>query len=292
MIETYRPLPGDLRIYRLIYAAYLICAVVPVAPWFADAPLAFFRPPIGLAAIWTRPIPPAAMFALNVLLSVFAAMLLAGWRVRLASIGAGVTLFLLKTWAYSLGKINHDILIVVVPFVFATSWGDDDEPDPLPLAVFALLIGFAMALAGYEKASTGWLDPQLRCTYGHLVGSCVLSCRETFLARYAITIDSGILWKLADYLTVLLECGFLPAALNRRWFAVALFCAVFFHLGIDLLMSINFGWNGSVTQHSSLGPGSFRDSNRDGRRRSLVERSDSRRSPPAGVWRISCRGVW
>ncbi len=255
--ESYRARAEDLSIFRVLYATFIICNVIPIAAWLPLAPQAFFDPPIGPAALFTAPPPAIVLLSLNLLLALFATMLLVGWMTSLASAGVGLTLIALDSWAYSLGKINHDILLIVTPLVLGFSgWGrnlsidsirfplaESDQAAVWPPALLALLVGFAMFTAGWAKATTGWLNPQLRCTYGHLVYNYLHTGRETWVGCLALRIDSAWFWKTADWFTVALELTFLPAAFDRKLFRLSLAFASLFHLGVLLLFDIPFSAN-------------------------------------------------
>jgi hypothetical protein len=256
-VGSYDPRTADLAVFRILYASFILLAIIPVAAWLPLAPRAFFYPPIGLAALFTATPPPSVLLGLNALLSLFAAMLLVGWRTGVASAGTGVTLLVLDAWAYSLGKINHDILLVVTPLVLGFSgWGralsvdatcspslERERAEAVPVILLALMIGFAMFNAGWAKATTGWIDPELRCTYGHFVLNYFFTGRETWASPWALRFDSGWFWKGADWATVALELAFLPAAIHRRLFIPILSVATFFHLGVMLLFDIPFSVN-------------------------------------------------
>ncbi len=256
-VGSYSSPAGDVAIFRVLYAAFVLCNGIPIAAWLPLAPRAFFDPPIGPAALFTATPPAIVLLGLNLLLALFAAMLLVGWKTGLASTGTGLTLIALDSWAYSLGKINHDILFVVTPLVLGFSgWGRtlsiDGIRNPLlaservvawPLALLALIVGFAMFTAGWAKATTGWLNPQLQCTHGHFVYNYLQTGRETWAGHLALRIDSTWFWKMADWSTVTLELAFLPAAIHRRSFRLILAVASFFHLGVLLLFDIPFSGN-------------------------------------------------
>ena len=247
----------DLAIYRILYASIILLGEVPVASWLPLAPKAFFHPPLGPAALFTEIPPASVLFGLNVLLLIFAAMLMVGWRTPLASVGTGLTLLILQAWAYSLGKIDHHIFFVVVPLFLAFSgWGrahsidarhlpppGNDPVAPLPLALLALVVGFAMFTAGWAKITSGWLDPSVHATHGHLVQNYFFTGRETVAGRMALQVGSGWFWKAGDWSAVALEMGFLFAAVHRRALCVWMALATLFHLGILLLFDIPFPAN-------------------------------------------------
>ncbi len=212
-LTSYALKTGDLAIVRILYASFVLIQIVPVAAWLPLAPKAFFHPPLGPAALFTGTPPASVLLALNILLTLFLSLLLVGWRTGVASVGTGVTLLILNSWAYSLGKINHDIFLVLVPLVLAFSgWGralsvdaqrrpapESAEAEAWPVALLALLVGFAMFTAGWVKATTGWLDPEARATYGHLVQNYLFTGRETWAGAWALRIDSDWFWKPGDW---------------------------------------------------------------------------------------------
>jgi hypothetical protein len=256
IVESYTPTILDLGVYRIGYATFLLVAIVPTAAWLSHAPSAFFNPPLGLPAVLTGYPPVNVVLAGNILLSLFAAMLLVGARTTVASIGVATTLLLLNACSYSLGKINHDILLVIVPLALASAgWGGAlsvdaaRRPPPrqcgagAPMLLLALVIGSAMFVAGWSKASSGWLDPELRCTFGNVVQFYVAEERPAWAVPWIFRVESGWFWKFADWFAVGLELAFLPAALHRRSFCLVLALATIFHLGVLALFDIQFSWN-------------------------------------------------
>jgi hypothetical protein len=213
---------------------------------------------VGLAALadgfpsaWVMP-------ALNAALVVAAALLTVGWRTPAASLATGTLLLLLKSWEYADGKINHDVLLVLAPLLLAFSgwgaaWSVDAWRRPVsapqrlrpssPLALVAFAIALSMFSAGALKLLTGWLDPAVHSTYGHLVINHVATGRETWLSTAALASDSGWLWEPADWAATLLELCFVGAVLHPRAMRVAVSLACLFHLGVWLLFDIVFAAN-------------------------------------------------
>src|SRR5262245_19503126 len=202
----------DLAAYHILSCIYVLLTCLPSATWLRHAPPAFFSPPASLAALFTTFPSSSLLLGLNVLASLFLSMLLIGLYTRVASVGTTITLLLLNSWAYSLGNINHDILLVITPFVLAFSgWGNALSLDargrgtPLPdtrkgswsLTLLALLIGIAMFTTGWAKVSTGWLNPATLSTYGHFLNNYFATGRHTWIAEHALQMDSFWLWKLA-----------------------------------------------------------------------------------------------
>ena len=270
IFEGYPTRTIDLCIYRILYSSRMLLGGVPVALWLRQAPRAFFSPPLGLAALFTRFPPFPLILGLNVLLAVCLAALLVGWNTRTAAVGTSLTLLVLDSFAYSLGKIDHDILLVITPLILATSgWGDSLSIDGLSnpcstretvhgswnLALLALVIGICIFTAGWAKLTTGWLDPSSHAAWGHFVQNYV-NGRRPLLADVALRSYSGLFWESIDWFTTLFELGFLLAVFRRGVMLVFMSLACWFHVGTWLLLDITFAWNvivyGAFVGYSSL----------------------------------------
>jgi Vitamin K-dependent gamma-carboxylase len=258
IFESYDIRLINLAVYRVLYASYVLLTYVPLATWLPDAPRAFFSPPLSLAALFPTFPPTSLLIALNVLLAFFLSLLLIGWYTRVASVGTSLALLVLRSWAYSLGKIDHDILLVITPLVLAFSgWGNAVSLDAIRqpghrpdtprgswnLALLAFVIGSAMFTAGWIKVSSGWLNPSIRATYGHLLTNYFVTGRYTWLAEQSLGIDSFWLWKSADWFTVALELGFVCAMFRRQTLRIFIALACLFHCGVWLLFDIVFVCN-------------------------------------------------
>lgn len=255
---AYHASPADLGLYRVLYAAYVLLAMVPAGLWVDGVPRAFFSPTPSVAALFTDFPPAGMMAALNVLAVVAAGLLLVGWRTPTASVAVGVLLLSIKTWEYSTGKINHDVLMVLVPLLFAGSgWGrafsvdarraGEAEPvRPRPswaLALLAFIIGISMFGAGALKLLTGWLDLATQSTYGHLVVNNLGAGREPWLADLALSTRSALVWETADWTATLMELAFVAAMLHPRALRALMAVACLFHLGVWLAFDIVFAQN-------------------------------------------------
>ena len=156
----------DLCVYRILYSGFMLFGGMPLALWLPRVPRAFFNPPLGIAALLTGFPPFLLVFALNVVLAFFLAALCVGWRTRTAAVGTSLTFLVLDSFAYSLGKIDHDILLVITPLILASSgWGDSLSVDcrsnhklapetadgSWNLAHLSLVIGISMFAAGWPR---------------------------------------------------------------------------------------------------------------------------------------------
>jgi hypothetical protein len=259
IFEEYATPIRDLAIYRIVYASIALISVPPIGVWLVDVPAAFFSPPLSLAAFFHSFPPFWFITLLNVFLILSLSALLIGWHTRLASLSTALTWFLLNSWAYAIGKIDHDIFVVLAPAVLAFSvWGaqytldaraidksksTSSALDAWPLSLFVLLIGLGMFTSGWSKLTTGWLDPTTHSTLGHLYRNYYVTGRTPWAAEQVLRVDSPIFWEVQDWLATLLEVGFLFAIVRRNTFR--LFCAMacVFHLAVWLVFDIGFFTN-------------------------------------------------
>ena len=168
--DAYAINPRDLAFCRIFFAAFNLFFLIERVDWVGRFPQAFFHPPPGIASLFGN-FPPVWFFHFaNVLFVVLLLCILVGYKARLASILYTVCLMVVHSFAYSFGKIDHPILMVVMPFVMSfANWGAAISLDarnatrpmvtkPAAMAFFALIVGFAMFTAGYVKATTGCLS--------------------------------------------------------------------------------------------------------------------------------------
>ena len=259
IFEEYRASTMDLAIFRIIYALFMVFSVPPLAPWIGRAPHAFFSPPISLAALLPDFPPAWLVTTLNVALAAFLSLLLVGWKTRMASLGTAALLLVLKSFEFTVGKVSaSETLLIVIPLVMAFStWGgacsidscakqasqEREERGQWCLSYLALLIAVGMLTAGWAKLTSGWLDPSVYCTYGHMVMNNLVMVRDMPAARMAFKLGPSPVWKIADWSATLLEIGFIVAILKRRFWHWALIAAVLFHVGVWALFGIVFSYN-------------------------------------------------
>lgn len=261
IFESYTVTPEGLALYRIAFALFALLFVAPghsqYASFtsFATLPDAFFLPPPGPMQ-FVSGFPPVAFFeALHVLLPLSLAALLFGVYTRAASVTTTVLFLLGYGFSYSVGKVNHNMLFVLLPAVMALSnWGAAYSVDAQrgrtsrvvaswPIVLVVLITGFAMFTAGVPKILGGWLDPSTQAAQGRLVRQVFVHGRTDLLAPFAAQFDNPVVWELADIATVVFEVGFLVAVLHpftTRLFAVG---AVAFHTGIMAVMNIAFLYN-------------------------------------------------
>lgn len=247
-----------LALYRVFASLFLLLFLIPsteVYNFLGSLPSDFYQPPPGPMGLFYDFPPEIVFYVLHYFLIASLIFLLVGFKTKFSSIATGVLFLLLKGLFYSVGKINHDLLIAVVPLVMAFSgWGKafsvdsylysknktDDKVQSWPLVLLAMMIGFMMFTAGFPKILGGWLDVGTQATYGHYFKQFFLNGRQDLLARYATNVESKFAWELLDYGTVIFETGFLLAILHPKTTKIFISLAVVFHFSTMVLLNIAF----------------------------------------------------
>lgn len=247
-----------LGLYRIFAALFILFFLLPSTEMYSflgSLPSEFYAPPPGPMWLFYGFPPESVFYVLHGLFVVSLLCLLVGYKTSLASILAGVLLLAIKGLFYSVGKINHDLLLSVVPIVMAFScWGSAYSVDSLlhsnsdaeskaqswPLTLLALIIGFMMFTAGFPKILGGWLDPDTHATFGRFFKQYFVNNRQDLLADYAIHFDNYFLWELLDYLTIFFEVGFLLAVLHPKTTRLFVSIAIVFHFSVMILLNIAF----------------------------------------------------
>jgi uncharacterized membrane protein YphA (DoxX/SURF4 family) len=256
IFEEYKTSASSLGIYRVLFATYILLVDLPQHLWIAHFPDSFFNPPIGLTMFFTG-FPGASFFlVVNALAIIAAVCLLFGYRTRTASTSFALSLLICNCWAYSFGKINHDIFLILIPLIMqhagwgnaysmdaqrrAAEGGTEEETSAWPMALMALVVGLGMMSAAAPKAASGWLDPHSHAVRAHVLFNDFVTGRSTWFTERLLQINSSVFWKFLDYEAVLIEAAFLLTVARRRAFRVVCALACFFHLGIALTMEIAY----------------------------------------------------
>lgn len=243
---------ADLGIYRIIYAMAALLTV-PDISWLGQYPDFMFNTPPGPLWLLSGFPSPTVLIALEVLRSSTLIMLGLGVWTRYVSIAVWVMLSITYGLTFTLGKIDHTILLVVVPLVFAFSgWGNrfsvdsmrfKGEPPPQqqwPFRLLALLVGWAFFAAAMTKLLTGWLSFSSQAARGYFVLGFLTEDKTYLLAQWVAAHDLRAAWELLDWMTVIFEFSILIALPWWRAFRMTLAVAAIFHLGVLLAMNIDF----------------------------------------------------
>jgi len=256
IFNSFRVTPEGLALYRIFAALFMLCFLLPPASMYefaASLPPDFFSPPPGLMWLFGDFPGEAVFWTLHSLLILTLLGMLVGYKTGFMSVSAGLLLLVIKGFIYSVGKINHEMLLIAVPILMAfsgwgaawsvDSWLKDDksrETSGWPLTLLALIVGFMMFTAGFTKLLGGWLNPETQAVLGHFFNQYFVKGRSDLLARSFLAVDSRTLWELLDYLTVLFEIGFLAAVLRPYTTRIFVSLAVLFHFSTMMMLNISF----------------------------------------------------
>jgi len=256
MFHSFSVSAEGLGLFRIIAALFIFFFLIPGQgaahfEYLSAMPDDFFAPPPGPLMLMDG-FPSMAVFqTVHSILMVSLLAMLLGYRTKLASIFAGISILLLQGFIFSIGKVNHEILTALVPIVMAFSnWGaafsidsarwGEQKTESWPLTLLALFIGFMMFTAGFPKILGGWLDPSTQATQGHLFNQFFVRERQALLAEWFVSFDNVFFWELLDWATVLFEVGFLLAVWKTAWFKTFVGVAVLFHFSTMLMLNIAF----------------------------------------------------
>lgn len=258
IFDSYDVKSEGLGLYRIVASLFILFFLIPGAGfehyrYLSSLPSDFYNPPPGPLALLDT-FPPFTVFQILYALVILSVLsMLIGYRTKLASILSGIFILFLQGLIYSIGKVNHEILVPLVPIIMAFShWGNSfsidavrpnartPEAESWPLVLISLFIGFMMFTSGWPKILGGWLDPSTHAVKAHLLNQFFVHDREAFLAGYAIQINNDLFWELLDWGTIVFEIGFLIAVRKAKWFKLFLVMAVFFHFSTKMLLNISF----------------------------------------------------
>jgi hypothetical protein len=246
----------DLGVYRVVFAVATLLTVSDIE-WVGAYPDSLIDAPTGPFQLLSGFPSPAVLIALEVLRSLALALLAVGLWTRWTSLAVAMLLLVTYGLSYSLGKVDHTILVVLAPLILSFAhWGRRvsvdallnkraAEPQPQwPLRYLALMVGLAFFAAAWVKLSTGWLSTSTQAALGHSFVRFYSYDTSSWTSQWiAGTSHSRFAWELIDWLTVAFEFAILLAVPWWRAFRIALAAAVLFHLGVYLAMDIDFSFN-------------------------------------------------
>lgn len=258
IFESYSVTAEGLGILRIFTALFILFFLIPggnaeSGMYLEGLPDDFFAPPPGPMMLFDG-FPPGWVFqAVHTVIVASLIAMLVGYRTRPASVVAGLSILVYQGFFFSLGKVNHEAMIPLVPVVMAFSnWGirfsvdsltgktEGQKPESWPLTLMSLFIGFMMFTAGFPKILGGWLDPATEATKGHLFNQYYVKDRTDLLAEFAVGIHNNAFWGMLDWLTILFEVGFLVTVMHSGWFRMFVCFAVLFHFSTMMTLNISF----------------------------------------------------
>jgi uncharacterized membrane protein YphA (DoxX/SURF4 family) len=250
LVSAYRADARFLGVVRILFALYVLAFPIDWM-WTTEAPAAFFQPRPG-AFGWLDEAPPREIVLIvEALRIVLAVCLLLGFHTTYVSLGLSAVMMIVSGVSYSFGKVDHFILIEILPIFMAfAGWGAAYSLDrrrgqlqttsELPVLLWGITIGFAMLTAAEPKARSGWLDLDREATRALVALDLFDGQKVGVLAEWLFRQDVRGLWKFFDYTTVFAEGWLLVAILVPVLFRCGLLLIMGMHLGIYLILGIDF----------------------------------------------------
>jgi len=247
--EGYRPAPRAFAVLRIAFAIYVLIWPRDIG-WIAEMARVAYAPPPGPFALLAGPPPSAVTTSLEVIRFGVALLVLVGWRTKLSSAVLSVVLVICSGLAYSYGKVDHLILFDLAPiFLGLGGWGcaysidswrrKAGETCGYVIFLYGTFVAFAMFTAAAAKAATGWLNPARQATRA-FVAEAAVSPRSGPLTEWFLHLDYSLIWKLLDYVTLFAEGWLVLAVFFPTLFRCGLLLMGVFHVGVWLLLGIDF----------------------------------------------------
>lgn len=249
-----------LGIFRILCAIALL-ATQRSFSFVDDYPSSVYSPPPGPFQLLPG-LPPHGLLTVLSLLVVVATVLMGiGLATRWASLAVSALSIVELGISYSFGKIDHSIILAIAPGVLSfANWGASLSLDALlrgrrrpgaqlsdiriwPLRIYALCIGISFATAAISKIRTGWFSPSSQVVLGYFLRYHFTSHSHNAIADLAASIQSTPAWEAVDWIVVLFESAMALAFLSWRFLRIMIAIATLFHLGVILLLGIDFEWD-------------------------------------------------
>ncbi|MCU1513725.1 MAG: hypothetical protein JWO10_815 [Microbacteriaceae bacterium] len=249
----YRPSARPLAVVRMLFALDVLFLPYDIS-WIPTMPAQAWYPPPGPFELFTSLPSPGFILGLEIVRAVVALWLLLGWSTLAASIAMTVVSLLCHGLCWSFGNIHHLILYDLAPLAlgivgWGAAWSIDSlrkrnrpptAPAGYPMFLFAIVIAFAMFTAAIPKLLSGWLDPAREATHSYVTRDLVLQTGPGPLTEWALQIDSPVFWKFLDYVTLFGEGTLIILMFFPGLFRLGLLLISAFHIGVWLLLGIDF----------------------------------------------------
>ena len=218
---------------RWLYAGLIILLFPLKSPrWLTPLGDDHFHPPLGPFALFDSYPPLWFVVALEAVAALLLALWIPGWGRWMVGTGLTVCLTIMSGFLYSAGKIDHDLVILLVPMLMTLP-----GISPKRALLFCLAVYFASS--GLAKALGGWLDPGTQATLSWALLYFHDHGKTEAVLEWTLTSLPGWSWEILDQLTVWFEL-LVPLALLPRlrpWIALLI---PGFHFGVLLLFGIDF----------------------------------------------------
>ncbi|UKN00338.1 hypothetical protein K6119_11390 [Paracrocinitomix mangrovi] len=242
--------PIAIHNYRYIFIFIFVFYFIPTDTlWITDAPDALYNPPkLSIGSFFSGFPSYTVLFIINVLIVVGLFMISLNKYSNIAGIITFLLIIINLNFKYSLGKIDHDILLYLTLLCFSLcNWRFDVSKEnkilPIPPeTLLAIFIAFGMFTAGIQKA-TNWIDFDMQKS-GFLAwfnSGYYNQNRTLFLASMIPKLPMVVI-ELMDYFTVIFELAPFPILLfgSKKLWKMWLITACLFHIGVILFLNITF----------------------------------------------------
>ena len=243
-----------LSLFRIFFCLYAIFIVgLPNYLWIStNHAIPFFPPELSLGFL-IRDLPPSFFFTIiTVLIHLLFGFLLFGLLTRPVSISISILMLIGNTFKYSFGKIDHDIFFVLLPLLLCNSgWGNYFSLDKIrnskttkqrffSVRYIALLLGYAMFIAGVSKYLGGWLNLDSQAVYYHVFRYQTFTDTPPLASSFVIKYLNNNWSEIFDYLIVFFETGFLLAVSKPSIFRIFILLTLIFHFINSITLGIGF----------------------------------------------------
>ena len=250
IISTTKVDSGIISNYQKIFIiAFLIMFFPSTDSWISNVPDALYNPPkISIATFFTGFPDPWVIMTFNVLIVIGLVFIGLNRYTFIAGILTVVFLIIKFNLKFSLGKIDHNFLIIATLLCFTLgNWkaikGKENGRLPIPPeTLLGILIAFAMFTAGYQKAIE-WIDFDMSrngflswFNPGYYAGG-----RDLMLAPMVLDFPPIVI-ELFDYIAVFFELSAIVILFTGKrllWKKWVLF-ALLFHIVVLLFLNIMF----------------------------------------------------
>ncbi|MFT4245855.1 MAG: hypothetical protein QM571_04980 [Micrococcaceae bacterium] len=247
----------DIAIYRILFGVIVLLQYTKYSI-NAGIPSEMYHTLPGMLQLF-HSFPPLWVLILFQIIYIFSATsILFGYLTPVVSVLFGVNMIIANGFTFALGKLDHGIIIAIVPIIMAFSgWGNAYSIDsrkllnkkinsyssinfsPWVIRWMALTISLWLFTADFAKATSGWLNPKNTATEGYFFQYYLGGLSSGKIPDLFSHITFYPFWKFFDYSTVLVEG--LPLLLfffGWRYWKLAPSFLIFFHIGINYTLSI------------------------------------------------------
>jgi hypothetical protein len=230
---------------RIMYVLYFLWARGDNgSEYLAELSDNFFSPPMGPFMVFTGWPTWEVFLLIQLATTVTLIALLLGLQPILSSYLVSFFLIVEAGLRYSTGKIDHDIVLLILPVLLAKNWGQllavfPSTSKPFNPRPVAWVIGFYYFSSGCIKLSSGYLDLSQQAIAGWLEFYIVNYGFSGVLATPILSLPNGAL-ELLDWAAVVFELSMLYLMLKPKLVKFGLILGLMFQLVVYLTFGIDF----------------------------------------------------